>query len=84
MVNAYALHSSQEEWSFFNGGIEVHNPFQQVNETRAAAVQLMEQAIAYLLAQGVPDQEAVTRVRANFERLNLHSIAPITLEALCQ
>ena len=35
---------------FFNGGIEVHNPFQQVNETRAAAVQLMEQAIAYLLA----------------------------------
>lgn len=48
---------------FFNGGIEVHNPFQQVNETRAAAVQLMEQAIAYLLAQGVPDQEAVTRAQ---------------------
>lgn len=69
---------------FFNGEIEMHNPFRQVNEIRAAAVQLMEQAIAYLVAQGVPDQAAVTRVKANFERLNLHSIAPITLEALCQ
>lgn len=60
----------------------MQNPFQKVDEIRDVAVKLMEQAISYLVSQSVPHEEAVRRVKANFEKLNSHPIEPITLEAL--
>lgn len=57
-------------------------PFQQVEANRQAATQIMEKAIAQLMAAGVARHEAQERVKRNFQALNL-SGAHITVDALC-
>jgi len=58
--------------------------FQQLNDTRNAAVTLMQEAIAQLVAKGISTREAEERVKLNFRALNLDGNAVITLEALCR